>query len=317
MRERFRTKKFSTNINITLASTKQKWTANLLEILNYTIKIIDEYATQDIKLTLRQLYYQLVARGIIPNDINVYKKMSDVIADARYAGLIDWNMIEDRTRVSEIHSEWDDISDLLDSAMSWYRLDRWKGQKYYIELLTEKDALASIFYPIANKRHIRFNVNRGYLSASNCYTLAKRIAYNIMYNKKKVILLYAGDHDPSGLDMINDIQKRIVEFLTEGNYDADIEQFKIIPIMLTKEQIDKYSPPPNPAKMKDPRSSKYVEKHGETSWEVDALKPEVMIKIVNDEIKKYVDVDMMNAIIEQEKKDMIPLKKFQESLMFK
>lgn len=275
-----------------------------LILLDYILEIIEEYSNQNIKLTLRQLYYQLVSRDYIINKQSEYSKLSKLVTDARYCGIIDWDAIEDRIRMPRIHSEFENIIDLIRCAKASYRLDRWKEQKYYIELFTEKDALTSILLPIANKWHIHFNVNRGYSSATATYDTSKRFL-NASENGKELILLYLGDHDPSGLDMVRDIRERLLEF----GVPIEVEH-----IALTSEQIKKYNPPPNPAKFSDPRAKMYISKYGKTSWEVDALKPEVMIKLVNQSIEQYVDIDLMQEIVTKEKSDIKKLEKYVEKL---
>lgn len=223
--------------------------------------ILKEYEEKGIKVTLRQLYYQMVSRGFIPNSDKEYHKLGGLLTDARYGGFIDWDSIEDRIRVPHRHSQFEDIPDLIEAAKQSYRLDRWANQDYYVELFTEKDALSSVLSPIADHWHVFFNVNRGYSSATALYDASKRF---LNEPEKKGILLYLGDHDPSGLDMIRDIQDRLNEF----GCTVDV-----IPIALTMEQIKQYNPPPNPAKITDKRAKEYIRQFGGMSWEVDALPP--------------------------------------------
>ena len=262
-------------------------------LLNKIIAITNDYMTQNITLTSRQLYYQLVAHDVIPNADTVYKRICSFITDARYAGIIDWEAIEDRGRVPSRPSEWENIAGLIDSAVHSYRLPRWSDQDSYIELYCEKQAMESVFRPIANKYHMYFGVNKGYSSASTMYDLAKRIKERIDEGKNAIIL-YFGDHDPSGLDMIRDIKDRTVEFLRNGDEDTLNEEedyFKIIPLALNMGQIKKYSPPPNPAKITDPRAKWYLREYGNKSWELDALEPKVLVGIAEQGILKHLDIN--------------------------
>ena len=102
--------------------------------------IITDYQAQGLKLTLRQLYYRLVAAAIIPNVEKSYKNLSSLVSDARLAGLMDWDAIEDRVRVPKTPSEWETIADLVETAVSAFRLPRWAGQEHYVELWVEKYA---------------------------------------------------------------------------------------------------------------------------------------------------------------------------------
>lgn len=270
------------------------------ELIRQADSILQEYAGKNISVTLRQLYYQLVSKAIIENKDSAYRKLSWLMTDARYAGLVDWNCIEDRTRIPKRHPQFEDVKDLIDCAARSYRLDRWEDQSNYIELWTEKDALSSVLYPIAQKHHIYFCVNRGFDSSTAMYDASCRIREAIQANKASKIL-YLGDHDPSGLNMIKDIENRLNEFLSMS---VTVEH-----IALTKEQIGKYNPPANAAKETDPRYKEYQELYGGECWEVDALPPDVMIELVDRVIDEYVDKKKMNKIIEQEQKDVRKLKK--------
>jgi hypothetical protein len=312
MKEQFRDWKFRENIRTSYVDGKGE--KNIFEInqenlLKKVIDIVDSYTSQGITLTNRQLYYQLVAKAIIPNADEIYKRICTFITDARYAGLIDWNAIEDRGRTPEKRPEWKNISELIESAINSYRLPRWEDQNYYVEMYCEKQAMESILKPIANKYHIYFGVNKGYSSASTMYELAKRIEYKIRRGKTTWIL-YMGDHDPSGMDMTRDIVTRIKEFLPE-EYSP---YFYVRHLALNTNQIEKYNPPPNPAKITDPRAKKYIEEYGNKSWELDALEPKVLMKIAEDGIKELLDEDKYNAWIERENKEKRELIEFGRGL---
>jgi hypothetical protein len=275
---------------------KIKFRKKNLILLEKIKEILKEYDQKGIKVTLRQLYYQLVARDIIPNQIKEYTKLSGLLTNARYSGVIDWDAIEDRTRIPKIPNTFKDINHLLDVAKRSYQLNRWKGQKYYIEIWTEKDAISSVIQPLCKKYQVCVSVNRGYSSASSMYESAQRF----LEQEKTKILLYLGDHDPSGLDMDRDIQTRLNEF------GVDVE---VIRIGLTSEQIKKYNPPTNPAKLKDPRSKWYVENFGYISREIDALKPEVLQELIKSSILKFLDLEKYEQVKKIEKKDIELLKR--------
>lgn len=280
--EKFRTIKF------------QKKNLILLEKIK---EILDEYSMQGIKVTLRQLYYQLVARDVIPNKVSEYAKLSGLLTNARYTGDIDWSAIEDRTRIPDLPNTFEDTEHLIDVACRSYQLDRWEEQEYYIELWTEKDAISSVITPITKKYQVPVSVNRGYSSASSMYESAQRFLEQ--QDEKTKILLYLGDHDPSGLDMDRDIQERLKEF------GVDVE---VIRIGLTQEQIKEYSPPPNPAKTTDPRGTGYILKFGNQSWEVDALRPEVLQKLIKNSILEYLNLEKYEGIKKKEQDDISKLK---------
>ncbi len=313
MKEQFRYKKFSTMIRIKYKDAdgnQEIWEANQQDLICTIEDIVDTYAEQGYKLTARQLYYQLVSRDIIPNAHKVYVRICNFLTDLRYAGIIDWDAIEDRGRVPTKSSEWDTVSDLIESALYAYRLPRWSNQEYYVELYCEKQAMESVLLPMAKKYHIYFGINKGYSSASTMYAIAKRMEEKIAEGKRCVIL-YLGDHDPSGLDMVRDIQTRVCEFL---NLSTMCQEFETIQIALNKKQIDEFDPPPNPAKITDPRAKWYLKEHGNKSWELDALEPKVLSEITEKAIRNYLDIDLYEDWIAREQKESKKLKAFGKSL---
>ena len=276
MKEKFREINFSKKNLILLEDIKE---------------ILEEYETKEIRVTLRQLYYQLVSRNILENKTKEYSKLSSLLTKARYSGEIDWRSIEDRIRIPRRPVTFENIEELVKNSIHWYELDRWEDQNYYLEIWTEKDALSSIIAPLTDKWQITLSVNRGYTSASSMYESSERF---FKKENKENIILYFGDHDPSGLDMIRDISDRLYEFKVDVN---------VCPIALTMEQIEKYNPPPNPAKISDPRAKWYFENFGDTSWEVDALSPEVLEELIEINILKYLDIEKFNQIKEKEQED--------------
>ena len=275
-------------------------TKNNLEMLDIVNGILDELQAQGYTLTLRQLYYQLVAKGIIPNRQSEYSKLSTLLVKGRMCGVVDWNAIEDRVRRPQLPYWVFDVEMAIDDTIKSYRLNRQSGQQHYIEVWCEKDALSGILSRVTSHYHIRLMINRGYSSASAMYRAYKRF---LMYQEdlKDLVILYLGDHDPSGLDMIRDVDDRLRTFGVLVD---------VVHIALTMEQIEKYNPPPNPTKITDPRAEWYLNEYGNTSWEVDALSPQILTELLKKEINYYVDEDMFNDVIKQEEEDKIELKEF-------
>jgi len=262
-----------------------------LILLDKIKEILAEYHSQGIKVTLRQLYYQLVTRLVISNKSNEYHKLSSTLTKARYTGHIDWDAVEDRVRIPEIPSTFRNVGHLLQVAAKSYQLDRWQDQEYYIELWTEKDALSSVITPITEKYQVTFCVNRGYTSASSMYESAQRLS---MQEDKKLVILYLGDFDPSGLDMDRDIKDRLTEFGIE---------VEVIRVGLTLDQVKEYQLPSNPAKENDPRSKWFNEEYGDESWEVDALKPEVLYKLIEFTLLSYLDFEKYELVRKREQEE--------------
>ena len=273
---------------------KLKLSKSNVEMLNKINGILEEYVLDGYTLTLRQLYYQLVSRDVIPNNDKEYAKISNILKNGRMAGIVDWSSIEDRVRVPKIPYWVNNVKEAIQDTISQYRINRMKGQGRKIEIWVEKDALSNVLYRVSSKYHIRLMVNRGYSSVSAMYD-----AYNRLNSND--VILYFGDHDPSGMDMIRDVRERLQEF------GINVE---VNPIALTMEQIEQFNPPPNPAKITDPRAKWYIEKYGKTSWELDSLPPKELIRLAENAVESIIDIDIYNKMLQEEKKGIDELKSF-------
>lgn len=80
------------------------------------------------------------------------------------------------------------------------------------------------------------------------------------------------------------------------------------------DQIRMYNPPKNPAKLTDPRAKWYIERYGDSSWEVDALKPQILNQLLSSNIERHIDMDLYNQVLEQEKLDKETLRELQEKI---
>lgn len=255
--------------------------------------ILNEYQAQGLRLTLRQLFYQLVVRGIILNTDRSYKNLGNLISNGRLAGVLDWDAIEDRLRQPIIPLEFADTDELIEAAISSYRLPRRAEQDVYVELWVEKDALAGVLRPIANAHHIPMMVNRGNSSQSAMYESMQRFVA-AERTGKRCVLFYLGDHDPSGDDMLRDIRDRL-EMLR-----ANVEVEKLA---INEDQIAQYNPPPNRVKLTDSRAAKFIANYGTDCYEVDALPPNVLTQIINDALAGVTQQDRIDPHLEQEERD--------------
>jgi len=278
---------FMTRINF----IKKRFSGRTAALLDKVTQVIAEYQNKGYSLTLRQLYYQLVSKNIVENLPREYKKLSRLLTDARMAGMVDWDAIEDRGRVSRIPAHFENLQEFAMAAANSYRLDRWKNQDYYIEVWVEKDALSGVIEPITRKYHVNLLVNRGYSSASAIFESAQRMTRQAYGIHKNCVILYLGDHDPSGEDMVRDIQERLYRF----HVNVKVEK-----IALTRSQVEEYKLPPNPTKRSDTRSPRYRAEHGDKSWELDALGPEVLREILECSIKQYLNLKKYDKIVRKE-----------------
>lgn len=262
-----------------------------LLIVEQANTIIAEYQAAGFTLTLRQLYYQFVARGLLANKQQNYDKLGAIVSDARLAGLIDWDAIEDRTRFLRGHTTYASPADAISKLHSRYRIDMWQHQARRVEVWIEKDALLGVIEDVCSRWDVNYFACRGYASQSELYGAGKRIQYRREDEGQDTLVLHFGDHDPSGMDMTRDNCDRLSLFA--GGY------VEVRRLALNMPQVQQYNPPPNPTKLTDSRANGYIADFGHECWELDALEPQVIAKIIEDEVRSVLDIKLWNAAVKK------------------
>lgn len=264
-----------------------------LELVQRCIGICEDYRRQGYDLTLRQLYYQLVARDVIVNTYRSYKNLGALVDNARLAGLLDWSYIVDRGRNAYRTDGLDESpEDAVNSAAEGYSRALWETQPNHVEVWIEKEALSGVAQRAANEVRCIYFANKGYLSQSEMYAAGKRFVAHGRAGKNCYVI-HLGDHDPSGIDMTRDIQDRLQQFA--GSYAPEVRR-----IALNMDQVEQYSPPPNFAKVTDSRFMAYQERFGDDSWELDALDPDTLVTLITDEVRGLIDPEAWEAAEERE-----------------
>lgn len=248
-----------------------------LVLVDQITSICEELDAQGYELTVRQLYYQLVARDIIPNNFKSYKQIVDVTDNARLSGRLDWRYIVDRTRTAYRNDGIDTSpEDAIRMTALGYSRALWATQPNHVEVWVEKEALSGIVSQAASGvRTIHF-ANRGYVSQSEMYAAGQRFRRMGQQGKNNYVI-HLGDHDPSGIDMTRDIQDRLLMFA--GSYAPIVKR-----IALNMDQIEEFQPPPNFAKVTDSRYADYEAQYGDESWELDALNPQTLDGLISAEV---------------------------------
>jgi hypothetical protein len=234
--------------------------------------IINEYMGQGFSLTVRQLYYQFVARGLMANKQSNYKKLVKLLSRARLAGLVDWRALEDRTRSLEGGDYgFDGVEEYVRSIADGYAIKWWDGQDNYVEVWVEKEALSGVVSKPADRWRVPYFCCRGYTSQSEQYKAGKRFRRHQIQGRTCHIL-HLGDHDPSGIDMTRDNRDRLDMFARMG--------IRVKRLALNMDQVEELNPPPNPVKTTDSRHKKYLDEYGAQSWELDALDPTYIANLI-------------------------------------
>jgi hypothetical protein len=288
-----------------------------LPIIASANRVLEGYKRQGFDITLRGLYYQFIAQDLLPdswidaeynakNGLSVgtkntqknYKRLGGIIADARMVGLIDWAHLKDTGRQTDTQFHWDNYEgetpgEILRDRGNAFALHKWSNSPYHVEVMVEKDAIEGVVGPIAARYDCPFTSNRGYSSITAQRDSGLRLR-RAMNEGKDVVVLYVGDHDPSGIDMTRELEYKLELFSGGG--------ITMKRLALNMDQIDEYEPPPNPVKLNDSRAAGYVEQFGDDSWEVDALDAQVLADLVSNAIEDYVDQELLAVITAREEK---------------
>jgi hypothetical protein len=237
----------------------------------------------DTAVTLRQLFYRLVAAGVIPNSQGAYKRLSELTAaerrDRNFPALLD------QGRTIWEPPSWEDADDILRGCVRQFRVDRTIGQEMTVVLGVEKATMTAQLQAWFGERGLPIVALRGYSSE----TLERQVVNYVQQYDRGAVLLYAGDHDPSG----EDIDRNFVE--QTGCWDV-VER-----VALSSDQVVTYDLPVNPGKVSDSRAGAFVARHGElVQVELEALDPDDLQQLYTQAVDRYWDATSYADQLEQE-----------------
>jgi hypothetical protein len=278
-----------------VAYVRKDFRADALATIAAANEIIREYEAKGFALTLRQLYYQFVARGKMENVIANYNRLGALISDGRLAGLVSWTAIEDRGRNLMGHQTFASP----EAAVRWlretrYRTDLWADQPFRPEVWVEKQALEGVVGAICSDLRVDFFATRGYNSQSEQWRAGRRFAGYVAKGQRPIVF-QLGDHDPSGIDMTRDNRDRLALFCGVP--------VQVVRLALNMPQVEALRPPPNPAKTTDSRYADYAARYGDESWELDALDPVFIRQLIEEAVLRVRDPARWDAALKVEADD--------------
>ena len=249
-------------------------------------------------MTVRQLYYQLVVRGHIPNNKNAYCSFDRHLTVARQNGLIAAGNFVDRSRPARDVERpgYSSLKEFMNTVRQAYSRDPLEGQPEKVEVWIEKDALAQIVTNELAEWRPTIIVTRGYSPFTLLHEARLRLRVNL------ATVLYFGDFDPTGLDIYRDIEENLEGF-------ARTER-----IALTEDQITQYSLVPQITKDGDTRQAKFVERYGDACYELDALPPDAFREIVREAFQEHIDEEQVRLVAEREEAEVQQLVEMLDSL---
>lgn len=246
-------------------------------------------------ITLRQLYYRLVAMGMT-NNINHYKKVVSAMTQARWSGIVDMCSFVDRERSmfgqteadeKDVESEIERTKRIIKHCMESYSLERWSNQPKFVEVWIEKKALQGVFETPCNRMDVGLAPCKGYPSLTFLYEASLRFE-RAQRAGKDVIILYFGDYDPSG----EDIPRSIEENLRKLGARVTVQRVALMP-----ELIKELGLPGVPPKSTDSRTATWA---GDEAVELDAVEPKMLQDMCKKAILEHFDTDLHQELIAKE-----------------
>jgi len=273
-------------------------------IADALVQIINHDLTPYWPVTVRQCFYQLVGRMIVPNSQDQYRTVSRVLVKLRENDLVPWDAIEDRTRrTTHKRGVSNVVSWLEEQCQDMLRPDYYgrclvQNQPVYCEVSTEKDALSSILESVVWPYCVRLNVVRGQVSATMVHQIALRFEQAMM-NGQRPLLLHFGDLDPSGVSIPHALKRNLIE-----RHGIDVE---VVRVALNPEQVAAYHLPVSldAVKTSDPNHGAWLRKYGESqpAVELDALHPQDLQDILRDALDQVFDMQDFQKQKRQEVQD--------------
>lgn len=260
-------------------SARVKW--------SYVLKIAREIVEQyDTGVTLRQLFYRLVAAEVIPNTRNYYQTLSSYTAEARRQGT--FPDLIDRTRLIHRPQTFTTPAEAREWLANIYRRDRTEGQSERVYIGVEKNGMLELLRAWFWDYGMPIIALGGYSSQS----FVDAIAEDIINDGRPSVFIYAGDFDPSGEDIQRDFVRRT------GVFDH------VQRIALTLDQVQEYDLPPALGKDTDTRAQRFVSKYGQLMQvELDALEPTTLRRLYMEAIAEHFDVSEWENSVERERAD--------------
>lgn len=242
-------------------------------------QVVKEYQP----MTVRQVFYQLVTRGVIAKTEAEYKTtVCRLLVQMRRDGQLPFHWIADNTRWMRKPNTYGSMESMLRNCQQTYRRALWDNQDAYVEVWLEKEALAGVLVDVTDKWDVPLMVTRGYPSVSYLYSAGEAIADET----RPVYLYYFGDRDPSGVDIDRFVERELRTYAPDC--DLTFERVAVLP-----EQIDEYGLQTRPTKKSDSRSKSF---EGE-SVEVDAIAPDELRAICDRCITRHIDQEQLQRTL--------------------
>ncbi len=266
----------------------------LAELADLDVAIVAAVATET-PVTVRGVFYRVVSAGAVEKSEKGYGAVQRRLLHLRRTRQVPYSAITDGTQLRLKPESWGGVEQMLSDAASSYRRALWNDQAVEVIVISEKDAISGVVYPVTAEYDVELCITRGYSSETLTHSIASTVNANSALGKTTFVY-QLGDHDPSGVDAWRSFGLRVREFVPHASV-----QFERIAV--TPEQIVLLALPTRPTKPSDSRSAGFA---GE-SVEVDAIPASTLRTIVRDAIDQHVDIEALRLtrVAENSERDVL------------
>ena len=263
------------------------------------LRTLDEAIVQAVStetpVTVRGTFYRVVAAGAVEKSERGYNAVQRRLLALRRSGAVPYSSITDGTRLRLRPDSWYDMEEMLAAAAASYRRALWVDQDDEVILISEKDAISGVVYPVTAEYDVELCITRGYSSETFTQSIAETIKSNNARGKTTYVY-QLGDHDPSGVDAWRSFGEKVAGFAPDAA--VAFERLAVTP-----SQIDAYGLLTRPTKRTDTRAAGFS---GE-SVEVDAIPASTLRAIVRAAIEGHIDPEALRLtqVAEQSERDVL------------
>lgn len=283
-------------MSISSASTKKSrgrpLGAKTIAIRDAVAELTTEYKV----MTVRQIFYALVSRGIVPKTENGgYRPVQEQVLRMRKDGMLRWRFVADGTRFQRKPESWQSVDDALNAMRRNYRRDLWQSQGVRLEVWLEKDALATIVQAATDPWDVPLMVSRGTSSATFLWNAAQ-MAVEAWDEGITTVVLALYDYDAAGHRAARAVEQGLHEHAPGVPLNFEL-------LALNAEQVQEWALPTRPAKSTDPEAHRW----GTGAVELDAIPPNELIALVQNRIESMVDADAwrIQQVVEADEQDFL------------
>ncbi|WP_312806649.1 hypothetical protein [Agrobacterium cavarae] len=270
-------------------------------LLLANVKVVLETYSSLLPLTVRQIYYRLVAtHPEYPKEQKFYRSLVNTLALARRGGLIGFDSIrDDGVRTEHCGTGFqslDHFKEYMGRYAKSYVRDKHPGQPRQIFVLCEAAGMVPQIVRACGDYPVTVKSSGGMDSVTAKYDLARECSY------KDSVVLHVGDYDPTGLSIFHqlalDVRQMMEDHCRQEGRTVPLYECRRVTIL--EEHVSQFRLLTGNTKTSDEAKAWYPGINGNlnATCEAEALPPDVLIQLVRDAVEMEIDHSAYDTAIE-------------------